>query len=57
MKSGDSRIVFLGAEAEAKQHGNACCIILRYRRRHIDVIEIDDQSRCQGDIVGGLVLK
>ena len=56
MKSEDSPIVFLGAEAETEQHGNTCCIILRYRRRHIDVMEVDDQRRSQGEIVGSLVL-
>src|SRR6267143_1653453 len=45
-------IVLLGTEAETKQQGNAHMVILRYRRRKINVVKIDDQRRRQGEIVG-----
>ena len=47
----------LGAEAETKQQGYTRVVFLRKRWSEVDVVEIDDQCRRQGEIVDSLVLQ
>jgi hypothetical protein len=47
----------LGAEAETKQQGYTRAVFLCERWSEVDVVEIDDQCRRQGEIVDSLVLQ